>query len=156
MKTFHLGCRIDTNIPARELQYKIQIYHTRTERYIPFMNDMVKLPDNKEAYTIYHSQQDITKEEAGRYEIWLYIYRSWQASKPHLTAYTNLGSLQRFIDSKGYKQLKPLKVHESKAHTKKQESVQSPPTMTLNISRRSIFVTPEYPSEHPKDPFRKK
>lgn len=49
MKTFYLGCKINTNIPSEELFFAIKIYNSNTKKYILDMKP-VKLSSSNEAH----------------------------------------------------------------------------------------------------------
>jgi hypothetical protein len=154
MKTFHLGCRINTNIPISELQYKIQLYDTVKKSYMPYFNSMQPVSNSKEIHVVFNSPTNLSKEQAEKYRVQIYLYRSRQASVPIFIEHC-IHPLSHFHETDGYKKLKPLRAMESKGNTSKQRQGNPPQTDILNISRKQIFVTPEYPAGHQNDPFKK-
>ena len=152
MKTFYLGCKINTNIPNEELFFAIKVYNSNTKKYILDMKP-IKLSSSHEAYQVFIYQTSV--DQARKHQVWLYIYRSWHSSEYKLIAYRNIGSLAAFDKPENFKKLTPMQVNQSKHDNQPVKSDQPIPTVRLVIPRRNIFVTPEYPSESPKDPFRK-
>lgn len=154
MKTFHLGCRIDTNIPISELMYKIQLYDMVKKSYMPYFNSMQPVPNSKEIYVVFNSPTDLSKEQAEKYQVQIYLYRSRQASTP-IFIEDSIYPLSYFYEADNYKNLKPLRAMESQGDTGENQPGNPPNTDILNISRKQIFVTPEYPAGHQNDPFKK-
>lgn len=153
MKTFYLGCKINTNIPSEELFFAIKIYNSNTKKYILDMKP-VKLSSSNEAHQVFIYQTSV--DQARKHQVWLYIYRSWHSSEYKLIADRNIGSLSTFNKPENFKKLTPMQVNQSTNNNQRVKNAQPIPTMRLAISRRNIFVTPEYPSESPNDPFRKR
>lgn len=154
MKLFHLGCKVDTNIPISELKYKIQIYDTVKKKYMPYLNSLQPVLSSKEVYVAFNFPIDLSEKQAAKYKVFIYLYRKYQASSPALVDYSTQ-VLGYFYKADNYKKLKPLKAMQSSGDTSGKQPGNSPPTDILNISRKQIFVTPEYPAGHQKDPFRK-
>ncbi len=154
MKTFHLGCRIDTNIPISELMYKIQLYDMVKKSYMPYFNSMQPVPNSKEIYVVFNSPTDLSKEQAEKYQVQIYLYRSRQASTP-IFIEDSIYPLSYFYEADNYKNLKPLRAMESQGDTGENQPGNPPNTDILNISRKQIFVTPKYPAGHQNDPFKK-
>lgn len=154
MKLFHLGCKVDTNIPISELKYKIQIYDTVKKKYMPYLNSLQPVLSSKEVYVAFNFPIDLSEEQAAKYKVFIYLYRKYQASSPALVDYSTQ-VLGYFYKADNYKKLKPLKAMQSSGDTSGKQPGSSPPTDILNISRKQIFVTPEYHAGHQKDPFRK-
>jgi len=153
MKTFHLGCRIDTNIPISELMYKIQLYDMVKKSYMPYFNSMQPVPNSKEIYVVFNSPTDLSKEQAEKYQVQIYLYRSRQASTP-IFIEDSIYPLSYFYEADNYKNLKPLRAMESQGDTGENQPGNPPNTDILNISRKQIFVTPEYPAGHQNDPLK--
>lgn len=154
MKIFHLGCKVDTNIPISELKYKIQIYDTVKKKYMPYLNSLQPVLSSKEVYVAFNFPIDLSEEQAAKYKVFIYLYRKYQASSPTLVDYSTQ-VLGYFYKADNYKKLKPLKAIQSSGDTSGKQPGNSPPTDILNISRKQIFVTPEYPAGHQNDPFKK-
>lgn len=154
MKIFHLGCKVDTNIPISELKYKIQIYDTVKKKYMPYLNSLQPVLSSKEVYVAFNFPIDLSEEQAAKYKVFIYLYRKYQASSPALVDYSTQ-VLGYFYKADNYKKLKPLKAMQSSGDTSGKQPGNSPPTDILNISRKQIFVTPEYPAGHQNDPFKK-
>lgn len=154
MKTFYPGCKVDTNIPVSELFFAIKIYDEASKKYIFDMKPVLLNP-NKEASTVFISRTDIPVNAARKHRVTVYLYRSWSSSKLKLLVYRDVGSLASFEKPDSFRQLSPLKAKQSKDNSQESIPKEESPTVVLRIPRRNIFVTPEYPSEHPNDPFRK-
>lgn len=154
MKIFHLGCKVDTNIPISELKYEIQIYDTVKKKYMPYLNSLQPVLSSKEVYVAFNFPIDLSEEQAAKYKVFIYLYRKYQASPPALVDYSTQ-VLGYFYKADNYKKLKPLKAMQSSGDTSGKQPGNSPPTDILNISRKQIFVTPEYPAGHQNDPFKK-
>ena len=154
MKTFYPGCKIDTNIPIKELYFIIKIYDSARKKYIFDMRHQ-NITANKEAHIVFNSPTDIPIEAARKHKVTLYLYRRWNSSEPKLLAYRDIGLLSAFDKPDNFRKLTPLKAKQSQDNSSPVIPGQPASTCTLKIQRKYIFVTPEHPSEHPKDPFRK-
>ena len=102
MKTFYLGCKINTNIPNEELFFAIKVYNSNTKKYILDMKP-IKLSSSHEAYQVFIYQTSV--DQARKHQVWLYIYRSWHSSEYKLIAYRNIGSLAAFDKPGNFKNL---------------------------------------------------
>ncbi|ULJ59370.1 hypothetical protein [Wielerella bovis] len=153
MKTFYIGSKINTNIPIKELFFVIEIYDRIKKKYI--FNMKLEPVSSTEVTKVFNSRIDISISSANEHQVWIYVYRSWNSSEPQLLLQRNIGSLSAFIHPNSFKQLTPINVKQSHNNTCQVLSGQQMPTVILNIPRRYVFVTSEYPPDHSNDPFQR-